>query len=148
MCRQPVDKLSSTVSVLSTANLIRPSFRLRATIFLKVFWPNKFPQTKFCPTKGRLTIYSWTCKLHLLLVNLKCSKELSSPTLKYEWCNIPLWQFVHAWWSNAIQSMWTRSHLWIFLFINNIFSMNNSKLHFHLRFNYFGLCVFLFLINI
>ena len=36
-------------SNLSTSSLILPSYTIRATIFEKVFWPEKFPKTEYFP---------------------------------------------------------------------------------------------------
>ena len=47
---------------LSTSSLIRPSYTIRATIFEKVFWPEKFPKTKYFPTKRIKSLSSRTCK--------------------------------------------------------------------------------------
>ena len=44
--------------ILLTPSLIRPSYTLRATIFLKDFWPEIFPKMKKFPGK----ISNWTCK--------------------------------------------------------------------------------------
>ena len=57
--------------LLSTSSLIQPSYPLRATIFEKVFWPEKFPKTEYFPTRRIISLSSRiskfsskTCKLY------------------------------------------------------------------------------------
>ena len=47
---------------LSTSSLIWPSYTIRSTIFEKVFWTEKFPKTKYFPTKRILSLSNRTCK--------------------------------------------------------------------------------------
>ena len=46
---------------LSTSSLIRPSYTIRATIFQKVFRPEKFHKTEYCPIKRIIPLSSRTC---------------------------------------------------------------------------------------
>ena len=46
----------SSESILSTLNLIGPSYTIRATIFEKVFWPEKFPKTEYFPSKRIISL--------------------------------------------------------------------------------------------
>ena len=45
-----------------TSSLILPSDTIRATIFEKVFRPEKFPKTEYFPTKRIISLSSRTCK--------------------------------------------------------------------------------------
>ena len=48
--------------ILSTLNLIRPSYTIKATIFEKVFRPENFSKTDFFPTKRIISLSSRTFK--------------------------------------------------------------------------------------
>ena len=67
--------------------------------FWKVFWPEKFPKTDYCPyclpptSGGQAGNKEQDRKINNVVKGGRkiCCKEISSPTFKNAWRNIPFW---------------------------------------------------------
>ena len=70
---------------LSTSNLIRPSYTIRATISEKVFWPKTFPKTEYFPTKRKIsvghTFYIGCLKIYLCSIISSHNAAFTLPLL-------------------------------------------------------------------
>ena len=54
--------VKTSKKTFSTSSLIRLSFTIRATIFGKVFQPDKFPKIEYFPTKRTISLLRRSCK--------------------------------------------------------------------------------------
>ena len=95
---------------MSTSSLIRPSYTMRATIFERVFRPEKLPKMEYFPTKRIISLPSRTCKFSSRICKLYyCPYCLLLPhNLYFGAKHIPLLSYRLFHFHCSIAALWLR----------------------------------------